>query len=93
MVFTKNRYYIVDFYIHAKPKLLIEIDGSSHIGKEAETYDRQREKEILSTRTYKKSKFLRLTNEQILSGEGEEILSEIYAKIIRRRKKKKAKQT
>lgn len=52
--------FVVDFYC-PKLKLAIEIDGDSHIGDEAEEYDRARQKYIESAGI----RFLRFTNNNI----------------------------
>jgi len=78
LVYLPYRYYIIDFVIGQNPKLIIEIDGDSHIGKEKE--DKQRENNILTHRKYRKYKFLRFTNEQVFNGKAEKEICRIYNK-------------
>ncbi len=52
--------YVVDFYC-PKLRLAIEVDGSSHTGKDAKEYDLVRQKDIEELGI----KFLRFTNEEI----------------------------
>lgn len=54
-------YYIVDFIL-IDYRMIVEVDGNSHIGKEI--YDKKREM-YLKNLGYS---FLRLTNEEVLSG-------------------------
>jgi len=64
--------FIADFYCH-KIKLVIELDGNSHNGKEAQSYDENRTAEM--------EKFgivvLRFKNEEVINR-----LTEVVAKII-----------
>jgi very-short-patch-repair endonuclease len=46
LVFTPNRYYILDFVVSMKPRAIIELDGSAHDGREE--YDAERTKNILN---------------------------------------------
>lgn len=52
--------YIVDFYCHSL-KLVIEIDGDSHVGEHAEGYDQIRQREIESQGI----KVIRFTNNDV----------------------------
>jgi very-short-patch-repair endonuclease len=45
-----SRLYIIDFVIPMNPKLVIEIDGPTHIGREAE--DEERTRRILAQKKY-----------------------------------------
>jgi very-short-patch-repair endonuclease len=72
LVFTKNRYYILDFVTYMHPRTIFEIDGSSHNGKQ--DYDRQRERDVLATRVYRNHSFMRITNEQVFNGEAEKLI-------------------
>ena len=83
IIYTENRFFIVDFLIYMKPRLIIEIDGNSHIGKES--YDKDRELRILDRKNFKKRKkgmfgFLRINNENVLNGKAIELLKKIYYK-------------
>jgi very-short-patch-repair endonuclease len=52
--------FVVDFYV-PELKLAIEIDGHSHFGEQAQTYDAERQAFLESKGTY----FLRFTNQQV----------------------------
>jgi very-short-patch-repair endonuclease len=52
--------FVVDFYV-PELRLAIEIDGSSHVGDAAQTYDAERQTFLES----KGTKFLRFTNQQV----------------------------
>lgn len=89
VVFTPKMFYILDFLVHIPPRTIIELDGSSHDGREE--YDRQREVDVLATKTYKKKKwvFFRLKNEQVWNGEAERLLRERWATFLARQERKK----
>jgi len=76
LAYLPHRYYILDFVIGQNPKLIVEIDGDSHINREKE--DKQRENNILTHRKYRKYKFLRFTNEQVFNGEAEKVMCKKY---------------
>lgn len=52
--------FVVDFYA-PELKLAIEVDGDSHAGEDAQTYDAERQAFLES----KGTRFLRLTNQQV----------------------------
>ena len=78
LVFTKNKYYIVDFIVQMKPRTIIEIDGATHNGKEKE--DAKRIKDIVSLKPYKKYDWniLRIKNEDVFNGKAFDIIKELY---------------
>jgi very-short-patch-repair endonuclease len=76
LVFTANRYYILDFASPMIPRTIFEIDGSAHDGREY--YDKEREINVLKTKTYKNYSFLRLRNEQVFNGEAENVIRRRY---------------
>lgn len=80
IVYTPNMFYIIDFRIAMKPRKIIEIDGSSH---DNPIKDKIREDCILKTRTYKKYKFVRITNEEVFNGKAVDILELIYPRKFR----------
>lgn len=82
IVYTENRFFILDFVSYAKPRTIFEIDGSVHDGREQE--DRMRECLVLQTRVFSKFCFVRFTNEQVLNGDAEKALQERYPKIYRK---------
>jgi very-short-patch-repair endonuclease len=90
VVFTATRFYILDFVVRIKPLTIIEIDGSVHEGREWE--DRQREIDVLKTKTYggkKKFVFLRIKNEQVFNGEAENIIRSRWAHHIKNAEKRR----
>src|SRR5437868_729179 len=76
----KRTFYIVDFFIKMKPRVLIEIDGSSHVGRNAE--DRDRHEYILKTKKYRDCVFIRFTNRQVFSGAAQIQLGRMFPKQI-----------
>lgn len=82
LVFTAHRYFVLDFVLNSKPRLIIEIDGSSHENTKA--YDDERTQLINSTSRYWKYTVIRITNEQVYNGEAIEILRSYYARQFRR---------
>lgn len=84
LVYTPHHFYILDFVITMKPRTILEIDGNSHYGRDL--YDKEREEDILSTRTYRRSKwsFLRIRNEQVFNGEAEKMLRQRFSRFFRK---------
>jgi very-short-patch-repair endonuclease len=76
LVFTPDRYYILDFTSQMHPRTIFEIDGLVHDGREAE--DREREQNVLKTRTYKRFSFVRIRNIQVFNGEAENVIRNRY---------------
>ena len=85
--YTNNRYYILDFVVGGKKRILFEIDGKIHGSQPIK--DKLRENDILSTRTYKRFHFVRIKNEQVFSGEAEEVLSKLFVSKFNKYKKLK----
>jgi very-short-patch-repair endonuclease len=82
LVFTENRYFILDFVIHMTPKLVVEIDGDSHLGRAG--YDATRTKLVLRTKVYNGFRVLRIRNEQVFTGEAAEIIAAEYPRQAQR---------
>ena len=76
VVMLPYRYYIIDFVISRNPRRLVEIDGSSHDGREK--YDTKRERDILYSGHFNGYEFIRFTNSQCFNGEAEKTLRDIY---------------
>jgi very-short-patch-repair endonuclease len=81
LVYTPTRFFILDFVIKMKPFIIFEIDGNSHIGREA--YDERRTVLVINQRNYRKYSFIRLTNEQVFNGEALEVLRNLYPRRFR----------
>jgi very-short-patch-repair endonuclease len=86
--YTPKNYFIVDFKIALKPHTFLEIDGKIH--DHQKDYDKTREYLISKTRWHKYV-FLRITNEQVFSGEFKNILSNHFKRFFNRYEKRKAK--
>lgn len=76
-------YFVIDFYAPSI-KLAIEVDGSSHIGKEE--YDKERQNYIESFNI----KVIRFTNEQVL-GNTDRTVEEIKVEVEKRKEELKLK--
>jgi len=57
-----NGYYIVDFYLPKPKKIVIEVDGSSHEGRE--DYDARKDAYLKK----RKFKVVRITNDEVFNG-------------------------
>jgi len=75
IIYTPNKFFIVDFIIRMKPFKIIEIDGKYH--QDNQEYDKMREAKISKTR-YRKYKFIRISNEEIFNGQALIILKSLY---------------
>lgn len=79
-------HFIIDFYA-PKIKLAIEVDGSSHIGKEE--YDKHRQKYIEQFNIT----FIRFTDEQVMGNTNKivEEISEVVAEMLEEKQKRTTK--
>lgn len=82
LVFTERRYFILDFVTYTKPKIIFELDGSVHDGREA--YDAERTRLIGLTESMRKWKVVRIKNEQVYNGQAVEILRGLYPRQFKR---------
>jgi very-short-patch-repair endonuclease len=69
--------YIADFYCPAR-KLVLEIDGSSHDGSEAQCYDRERTESLFEARGLR---VVRLRNEAVLKATPHQIRQAIRKRV------------
>lgn len=69
-----RKFYIADFYL-PKEKVIIEIDGDSHIGKEE--YDKERDNFFINV---KRIGIIHFKNEQIFSGEAMRVFIKEFPK-------------
>lgn len=82
LVFTEHRYFILDFVTYTKPKIIFELDGSAHDGREA--YDAERTRLLGVTKQMERWKVVRIKNQQVFNGEAIEILRQYYPRNFRR---------
>lgn len=76
VVFTSYRYFILDFVIPMKPRLIVEIDGGVHSVQQA--HDSMRTGLILQTKRYREYRLMRLSNEQVFNGDAYRIMKQCY---------------
>lgn len=75
-----KRFYILDFVIKMNPKTIIELDGSSHTGRQK--IDQQRTDYILKHKKYSGFVLLRFTNKQVYNGQAQNYIVKLYPKQI-----------
>ena len=73
-----DTFYIVDFEVLMKPRLLIELDGSVHNGRE--NYDDYRQNKLMGRKHFKRWQysFLRFKNEEVFNGKAFQVMKELY---------------
>ena len=83
VVFTSGTFYILDFIVMLKPRVIIELDGSHHDNQK--WYDNQRTKRVLEIPYYADCELVRFKNHQVYSGEVMGYLKDRYSTIYPKR--------
>jgi len=78
LVYTPTTFYILDFLTLTNPPFILEIDGTSHIGKRVSDWERTMD--ILNLDEYKKHRLIRIKNEDVYNGKAEKTLKILLPK-------------
>ena len=82
LIFHDSGYFIADFLLMGKPKIIVEIDGPSH--DKHRGYDEWRTRKIGRTRQYGMYQLVRFTNAEVFNGTAWEWITATYPKPVRR---------